>query len=89
MTYEAFDGYIEHEMPILDMFLGAAFSHFAGWLWKEYRRHSKIYELQADRQSADRVGLETEARAQLLLEGSTRTAQNLIFDPLEKRYSAL
>ena len=58
MTYEAFDGYVAKDLPEVDLFLDAVFTSFAGWLEKEYRRQSKIHELQADRQSADsRIGL--------------------------------
>ena len=84
MTYEAFDGYLSDDLPLVELFLDAVFPVFAGWLGKEYRHQSKIHELQADRQSADRVGAEAEARSQILLEGSAHAARTSIFDPLEK-----
>ena len=83
-TYEAFDGYVAEDLPLVDVFLDAVFASFAAWLEKEYRRQSKIHELQADRQSADRVGMVSGARAQILLGGIIHSANAMIFDPLEK-----
>lgn len=84
MTYEAFDGYLADDLPLVELVLDAVFPVFAGWLEKEYRRQSRIHELQADRQSADRVGAEIGARAQILVVGSAQTAKTMILDPLEK-----
>ena len=85
MTYYAFDGYVAEDMPsVVDLIFDMVFTSFAGWLEKEYWRQSKNNELQADRQSANRVGVKIGARAQILLEGSTHNAKTMILDPLEK-----
>jgi Zn-dependent protease with chaperone function len=84
MTYESFHGYVEDDLPMVDLFLETVLTSFAAWLHKEYLRRSKIHEIEADRQSAERVGVETEGRAQVILEGSIHLAEKLIFDPLDK-----
>lgn len=84
MTYEAFDGHVAEELPTVDVFLDLVFTSFARWLEKEYWHRSKTHELEADRQSADRVGATTGARAQILLEGSANNAETMILKPLEK-----
>lgn len=83
-TYEAFDGYLSEDLPLVELFLEAVFPAFAKWLWKEYCRQSKIHEVQADRQSADRLGTDVEARSQILLAGGIHIAKATIYDPLEK-----
>ena len=84
MTYESFHGYVEGDMPAVALFLDILFTSFADWLDEQYLRLSKIHEIEADRQSADRVGVQTEARAQIILEGSSHVADVLIFEPLDK-----
>ncbi len=84
MTYESFHGYVEDDMPAVALFLDIVFTSFVDWLSKEHLRLSKVHELQADRQSADRVGVQTEARAQIILEGSSHVAEKMIFEPLDK-----
>ena len=83
-TYEAFDGYLSEDLPLVELFLEAVFPAFANWLWREYRRQSKIHEVQADRQSADRLGTDVEARSQILSAGGAHIAKATIYDPLEK-----
>lgn len=84
MTYYSFEDYIGDDMPGVDLFLDAVFTWFTEWLEKEYRRKSRVHELQADRQSADRVGMDAEARAQILHEGSAHIAKTIIYEPLER-----
>lgn len=83
-TYEAFDGYLSDDLPLVELFLAAVFPAFAAWLEREYRRLSKIYEIQADRQSAHRLGTVVEARSLILSAGGAHMARAVIFDPLEK-----
>lgn len=84
MTYEAFEGYVADDMPAVDLFLDLVFTSFAGWLDKQYQRRSKIHELQADRQSADKLGSETGGRTLILIGGCAHTAKTMVLDPLEK-----
>lgn len=84
MTYVAFDGYLADDLPLVEVFLEAVFPPFAGWLEKEYRRQSRIHEIEADRQSAARLGADVEARSQLLTAGGVHIAKAMILDPLEK-----
>lgn len=84
MTYAAFDGYVARDMPAVSLFLEFVFTSFAVWLERRYRRLSRIQELQADRQSADKLGTGVTARALILTEGCFHSAKAMVLDPLEK-----
>ena len=82
-TYEAFEDYLEDDLPWAAILLAVAFQGIRRWLKPEILLRSKRHEFEADRQSADRVGVDTQGAALMLVEGAGASADMTVYEPLE------
>ena len=83
-TFEAFENYVEYEMPLVAMLLSVTFYGIDTWLKPEMLARSQKHEFEADQQSADRVGTVAQANALMLVDGVAASAKTLVYDPLDK-----
>ncbi len=83
-TYGTFEDLIEHLMPAVAFVLELAFRLFDLIVKPEFLRRSWQHEFEADKQSAERIGTDIEANTQMLLEGSAKLAEQLVYEPLEE-----
>ncbi len=84
LTYRTYEEFVDYQLPWVSIMLAGAFHGLDRWLQPEILARSWKCEFEADKQSADRVGVEAQATALILTMASSELADVQIYKPIEK-----
>ena len=83
-TYRTFEEFVDYQLPWVSIMLAVVFHGLDQWLQPEMLERSWKCEFEADKQSANRVGVEAQATALILILASSALADVKIYEPIEK-----